>query len=252
VAAVLYGYFAVSGDQQESTVCSLCGFIAEADDWARFDLAWKVALADVRTGFQVSECFHGTGPFQCWDLPRRHALLANLAEALAGSSAVSMGALVVREHFLHLPPADHAILATQGIKTPLDLLFFDWMEQIIFRVHEQSEKISLLFCPESSATTERYHAIFSKHLGRYLLGRHLMGHLAFAEDCDSSQLQAAKLLSESVLLAEKQRLLVPEARAASPVIPPLLQLTRQLQKKSRFDAAELQKLVRSLRRSQVQ
>jgi hypothetical protein len=72
-------------------------------------------------------------------------------------------------------------LMAEGVENPLDLIFYDWTERIICRVHEQSEKISLLFGQESQSTTEQYRELFDKHLSRYLLGPHLTGALAFAK-----------------------------------------------------------------------
>jgi hypothetical protein len=158
---------------------------------------------------------------------------------------VSMGVSVVREHFLRLSSADRAILAAEGIENLRDLIFYDWTERIIRRAHEQSEKISVLFSQESQSRTEQYRELFSKHLGRYVLGPHLTGALTFARECQCSQLQAAKLLAEAILLVETQRWFPP--KTGSPVPPALLQITEHVYQQGRFDAAELEKLTAKLK-----
>jgi hypothetical protein len=245
VIAVLYGYFALSGDQEESAICCLGGLIAEADEWNEFDHAWKASLSGSATGFDATACLHGTGVFQSWDIRRRRAMVAALSEVLARSALVPVGTFVVREHFSRLSSADRAILAAEGIENPLDLLFYDWTERIICRVHEQSEKISLLLCHDSQA--EQYRKLFNKHLGRYLLGPHLTGDLAFAKLCDYSHLQAAKLLSEAALLIETQKHSLRQGDTSFPIPQVLQQITDQVLQQGRFDAAGLHRLTARLK-----
>lgn len=238
--AVLYGYFALSGGHEESAICCLAGFVAEADDWNEFDHAWSASLSDSATGFDATACFQGTGAFQSWDIRRRHAKVAALSEVLARSALVPVGTFVVRKHFSELSSADRAILSTEGIESPLDLIFYDWTERIIFRVHEQSEKISLVLCHDSQA--ERHRKLFNKHLGRYLLGPHLTGDLAFAKLYDYNHLQAAKLLSETALLIEARKRSLRSAETPFPIPQFLQQITNQVLQQGRFDAAELYRL----------
>jgi hypothetical protein len=245
VIAVLYGYFALSGDQEESAICCLGGLIAEADEWIEFDHAWKASLSGSATGFDATACLHGTGAFQSWDIRRRHAMMAGLSEVLARSVLVPLGTFVVREHFSHLSSADRAILSAEGIESPLDLLFYDWTERVICRVHEQSEKISLILCHDSQA--EQYSKLFNKHLSRYLLGPHLTGDLAFAKLCDYSHLQSAKLLSETALLIETRKRFLRRPETPFPVPQFLHQMADQILQQGRFDAAGLHRLTARLK-----
>ena len=240
VTAVLYGYFALSGDQEESAICCIAGFVAEADDWNEFDHAWKAALSGLAIGFDASACLHGTGVFQSWDIQRRHAMVVALSQVLARFALVPVGTLVVRKHFARLSSADRAILSAEGIESPLDLIFYDWTERIICRVHEQSEKISLLLCHDSQA--EQYCKLFNKHLRRYLLGPHLTGELAFAKCCDYNHLQAAKLLSETAILAEARKRFLRPAESQFPIPQSLRQIADHALQQGRFEAAELHKL----------
>ena len=244
VIAVLYGYFALTGDQEESEICCLAGLIAEADEWNEFDHAWKASLSGSTIGFDVTACLHGAGAFQSWDIRQRHAMMASLSEVLARFALVPVGTFVVREHFSRLSFADRAILSTEGIESLLDLLFYDWTERIICRVHEQSEKISLLLCHDSQA--EQYRKLFNKHLGRYLLGPHLTD-LAFARLCDYSHLQAAKLLSEAALLIETQKHSLRPAETPFPIPQFLQQITDLVLQQGRFDAAGLHRLTARLK-----
>jgi hypothetical protein len=244
VIAVLYGYFALSGDQEESAICCIAGFVAEADDWNEFDHAWKAALSGSVSGFDASACFHGTGAFKSWDIQRRHAMMAALSQVLARFALVPVGTLVVRKHFACLSSADRAILSAEGIESPLDLLFYDWTERIICRVHEQSEKISLLLCHDSQA--EQYRKLFNKHLRRYSLGPHLTGDMAFAKLCDYNHLQAAKLMSETAILLEAKRLLRPP-ETQFPIPQFLRETTDHALQRGRFDAAELHKFTERLK-----
>jgi hypothetical protein len=245
VAAVLYGYFALTGAHEESAISCLAGFIAEADDWNEFDHAWSALLADSSSGFDATACFHGTGAFQSWDIRRRHAMVAGLSEVLARSALVPVGTFVVREHFSRLSSADRAILSAEGIESPLDLIFYDWTERIICQVHDQSEKISLLFCHDSQA--EQYREFFNKHLGRYMLGPHLAGDLAFAQPRDYNHLQAAQLLSETALLIETQEHFPRQADTSFPIPQVLQQITDQVLQQGRFDAAALHRLTGRLK-----
>lgn len=242
---MLYGYFALSGDQESSEICCLDGFIAEADDWNQFNHAWNASLPAPATGFDATACLHGTGAFQSWDIRRRHAMVAGLSEVLARSALVSVGTFVVRKHFSSLSSADRKILSAEGIESLLDLIFYDWTERIIFRVHEQSEKISLVLCHNSQA--EQYRNLFNKHLGRYLLGPHLTGNLAFANLCDYNHLQAAKLLSETAQLIETRKRFPQSADTQFPIPQFLQQITDQVLQQGRFDAAELHKLTGRLK-----
>ena len=242
---MLYGYFALSGDQGESAICCLDGFIAEADDWNEFDHAWNSSLPDPVVGFDATTCFDGSGAFQSWDIRRRYAVVAGFSEVLARSALVPVGTFVVRKHFSSLSSADRAILSAEGIESPLDLIFYDWTERIIFRVHEQSEKISLVLCHDSQA--EQYRKLFNKHLSRYLLGPHLTGNLGFARLCDYNHLQAAKLLSETALLIETRKRFLRPAETPFPIPKFLQQIADQVLQQGRFDAAELHKLTERLK-----
>jgi hypothetical protein len=236
LAAVLYGHFAVSGGLDNSAGCCLCGFIAEADDCDRFDYAWRAVLADFSAGIEVAHSFSGTGAFQLWDIPRRRAFLESLSEVLTGCALVPLGAFVVREHFSQLSSADRAILAAEGIDSPLDLTFYDLTERII-----------LLFNQEPQSATERYRELINKYLSRYLLWPHLMGALAFANARDCSHLQAAKLLAETVLFCERQKC-VPERDGTFVPIPPGLQkMTERIQREGVFDAVKVKQLTAKLK-----
>jgi len=238
--AMLYGYFAVSGDQEQSASCCLCGYIAEADDWASFDQAWKKLLVDSGNGFEPAACLYGTDVLQSGDIVRRQALLADLSGVIACSALSPIGAFVVRDHFSGLSSDDRALLAAEDIQSPLDVIFYDSMEQIINHVHEESEKISLLLDQESQSAAERYNRLFNKHLNRYLLGPHLMGALTFGNSRSCSPLQAAKLLGEAVLLVEAQELF-PDQESAS-ISEALQQMAEPIRKQGRFHAEDLRKL----------
>jgi hypothetical protein len=247
---MLYGYFAVSGDQEQSASCCLCGYIAEADDWTSFDHAWKKLLVDSGEDSEPAACLHGADVFQRGDTVRCQALLADLSGVITCSALSPIGAFVVRDHFSGLSPDDRAVLMAEDIQSPLDVIFYDSMEQIINHVHAESEKISLLLDQESQFAAERYNRLFNKHLNRYLLGPHLMGALSFGNSRSCSPLQAAKLLSETVLLVEAQRLF-PDKEGVS--IPEALQqVAAPIRKESRFHAADLRKLAARLRLKPVQ
>lgn len=241
---MLYGYFALSGIQEDSPSCCLSGFISETDDLSEFDHAWKSLLADSSHGLNAADCLQDIGNFQFWDIARRDAMIAGLSEILSRFALVTVGTLVVREDFSHLSSAERLILSAEGIESPLDLIFYDWTERMINIVHEHSEKISLIFCRDSQA--EQYRALFDKHLSRYLLGTHLTTDLAFAEFCDHSHLQAAKLLGETALFIETSKRLQHEATAL-PISQGSQQVTDQMLQQGRFDAAELRRLAARLK-----
>jgi hypothetical protein len=135
VDAVLYGNFAMSGEQEGSPICCLCGFIAEFDDWNSFDHQWRALLAGCNCDFDAVACLHGTGNFQS-----RHALLAGLSELLVNPALVPMGAFVIREHLSGLSSTARAVLAAEGIALPLDVILHDLTGRIVRLAHEESEK----------------------------------------------------------------------------------------------------------------
>lgn len=96
---MLYGHFAVSGDQEDSQICCLCRFVAEADDLEKFDHAWKAVLLKYSTGFEGAACFCDVGIFQSWDISRRRSLLMKLSEVVTRCALVPLRAFAVREHF---------------------------------------------------------------------------------------------------------------------------------------------------------
>jgi hypothetical protein len=247
LAAVLYGYLTVSGDQEDSAICCLCGFIAEADAWDNVDRVWRALLSESGGSFDAIACLHGTGAYQSWDILRRHALLAELSATLTRSTLVPVGAFVVREHFSRLSSPDHAVLTTEGVDSPLDLIFYDLIERTICRAHEESEKISLALDREPQSAAGRYNELFNKHLGRYHLGPHLMGALAFADAHGCNYLQAAKLLGEAVLLTEKRKSCSPKADTSFDLPSNLQQLGEQIHRQGGFDAVELKRLLAKLK-----
>jgi hypothetical protein len=104
--------------------------------------------------------------------------------------------------------------------------------------------IPAVLAPKSA--TGRYHELFNKHLGRYLLGPHLMGVLGLADARGYSYLQAAKLLREAVLLVEMQRPFPEKVRAAFP-FPALQQVAEPIRAQGRVDAANLRQMATSLK-----
>jgi hypothetical protein len=245
---VLYGYLAVSGDQEDSAICCLCGFIAEADAWDRIDHAWQALLADSSTSFDAIACLHGTSVYQSCDVSRRHDLLAKLSSTLARSALVPVGSFVLREHFSRLSYADRAVLTAEGVDSPMDLIFSDLTERTIHRVLEESEKISFVLDREPQSAAGRYYdQLFNKHLGRYLLGPHLCGTLAFADAQGCNHLQAARLLGETVLLMEKRKSFSPKTSAPFELPPGLQQLGEQIYQQGRFDAVELDRLIAKMK-----
>jgi hypothetical protein len=244
---VLYGYLTVSGDQEDSGICCLCGFIAEADAWDSVDHIWRALLAGSNGSFDAIACLHGTSIYQSWDIPRRYALLAELSATLTRSTLVPVGAFAIREHFSRLSSPERAVLAAEGVDSPLDLIFYDLIERIICRVHEESEKISLALDREPQSAAGRYNELFNKHLGRYHLGQHLMGVLAFADARGCSHLQTARLLGEAVLLTEKRKSPPPMTDISFDRPPELQQLVEQIHQQGRFGAVELKRLVAKLK-----
>ena len=245
---MLYGYLAVSGDQQDSAICCLCGFIAEADAWDSIDYAWRALLADFSGGFDAIACLHNAGVYHSWDTLRRHTLLADLSATLVRSTLVPVGSFVIREHFSRLSPPDRAVLTAEGVDSPLDLIFCDLTERMICLVHEESEKISLVLDRKPQSTAGRYYSeLFNKHLGRYLLGAHLMGALAFADAQGCNHLQAAKLLAETVLLMENSKSSPAKTGISLDLPPDLEHLGEQIHQQGRFDSAELERLAAKLK-----
>jgi hypothetical protein len=84
--------------------------------------------------------------------------------------------------------------------------------------------------------------LFNKHLGRYLLGPHLTGDLAFAQPCEYNHLQAAQLLSEAALLIETEKHFLRQADTSFPIPHVLQQIIDQVLQQGRFNAAAMHRL----------
>lgn len=243
---MLYGNFAVCGDQEASPIFCLCGFTAEADDWNIFAHAWNALLANSSSNFDAVSGLLDRDTFNSSEISCRQKLLADLSEVLAHSALMPLGAFAVREDFARLSSTDRAILAAEGIESPLDVVFYGLVEQTIRRVHEESEKVSLLISRESQSDAEQFNKIFTKHLGRYLLGTHLMGALAFGDARNCSYLQAATLLGKTVVSVETQQL-SPEKAGLSFLVPSALKKTATaIHEQGRFDAETLHMLAEKL------
>jgi hypothetical protein len=245
---VLYGYFAVCGNHEKSAIFCLCGFIAEADDWNSFNHAWNALLTNSSSNFDAITCLLDKDVFSSSDIFHCQPLLAELSGVLAHSALTPLGAFVVREDFSRLSSTDRAVLAAEGIESPLDVIFYDLVEQTIRRAHEESEKISLLISRESHSAAEQYHKIFAKHLGHYLLGTHLMGAPTFSDAQSCSYLQAATLLGKAVVLIETQQL--SWKKEGFPLfIPPALQkMITAIAEQGRFHAEALHMLAERLKK----
>lgn len=247
LATVLYGYFAVIGDEEQSQICCLCGFIAEADDWGNFDHAYGAFLSEASGGFDAAACLCGTGIYETWSPSRRQALLARISSILARSDLAPIGAVIAREHFSGLSPIDRSVLAAEGIGNPLDLMFYDLTERMLSRIHEESEKISLIFDQRPNSAAHRYLETFNKHISRYLVGPHLMGTLALADATACSPLQAANLLAEALRLVQIPESLSEMACDPLPIPGPLQEIASQISREGRFDTAKLKTLAAKLR-----
>jgi hypothetical protein len=235
----------MNGDLGDSPICSLCGFVAEADAWDSVDHAWRTLLAESGS-FDAIACLHGTSIYQSWKILRRHALLSELSGTLARSDLVPVGAFVIQQEFWRLSPPDRAVLAAEDVTSPLDLVFSNLTERMICLAHEKSEKISLAVDREPHSAG-RYNAIFNKQLGRYLLGPHLLGALALVDTQGSMHLQVAKLLGEAVLFIEKRKTYSRQAGNFFDLPLNLQQLGERIHQQGRFDAVKLEKFVAKLK-----
>lgn len=243
---MLYGYLTVTGNQEGSEVCCLCGFVAEAEAWDSVERAWQALLAGIGGSFDAVACLHGTGPYQSWEVSHRRVILEALSNALTHSALLPVGSFVIQRDFWQLPSDARAALMAEDIDSPLDLVFSRLIERMICLVHEQSEKISLVVDREPESA-KQYNELFNKHLGHYLLGSHLMGVLAFADAQGSMHLQTAKILGEAVLFLEKRRS-VSQIEDASIYLPRSLeQLGRQISEQGRFNAARLNSFITRLK-----
>jgi hypothetical protein len=250
--AVLYGNFALCGNRQEPAICCLSGFIAEADDWDSFDCGWRALLAKISSDLDATACLHGTGIFQSWHVSRRQELLRDLSDVLVRSGLAPAGTFVYRDHFSELSLTQRTILLAEGITTPLDVILYDFTEQLIRKAHHESEKISLVLEQGPHPTTQNVSALFNKHLSRYLLGPHLVTAPDLSNVINSSCLRAARLLEEIIFLAEAHKSSSEIISTSASVVPPALQrMAESISERSRFDTAGLEKMAAKLKRTSL-
>jgi len=95
--------FDAGGHEADQSCISVAGFISSADDWIRFDEAWRKRLAaDGLTYFRMSEFAQFSGQFSdrdAWKEPRRRTLLGNLIEIIQAHAYHKFGVSVVNAEF---------------------------------------------------------------------------------------------------------------------------------------------------------
>src|SRR5438309_1885521 len=78
--------FDAAGHEVDHSCISVAGFISSAEDWIKFDEAWRKRLtADRLTYFRMSDFAQFSGEFadrDAWKESRRRALLGNLIEII--------------------------------------------------------------------------------------------------------------------------------------------------------------------------
>jgi hypothetical protein len=88
LVAVIRGYFDNSGDANDPqhNVLTLGGYLANEDQWARFEAAWKANLDELQFPYlHMKEFAHNLPPFQRFknDEPERRRFLSNCISIIA-------------------------------------------------------------------------------------------------------------------------------------------------------------------------
>jgi hypothetical protein len=143
---VLQAYSDDSGNNADSPVFVLAGFIARAEKWIEFEKRWAEALSGPPSiaYFKMKECAALRGQFGGWGNAARDERLASLVRIIKETALASIFALVRRADFTkHLGQ-----LRGAGFKTPYPLVYYSLMSVTLRCLRDNSlisEKIDFIF-----------------------------------------------------------------------------------------------------------
>lgn len=210
-------YFDESGHAASGGFVALAGFVARDETWARFDVAWNVALARHGAPFlHTTDLTNFVREFRGWTEERRRALIADLMNVIHDAGRIAaVGAVMAVDDFNSLTPEQQARL-----RDP----FFPLFQEVI-----DGASLEAYFEPSDTRVRMVYSqqdefAGSARQLFNVMRGRNVrIGELQFADMRTSPGLLAADLLSFEFARFYRNR----RTRPDLPMRWPLRQMLRQ-------------------------
>ena len=143
---VLEAYADDSGNDRNSQVFVLAGFVAKADPgWLRFEKEWRFALQKPPAVkyFKMRECHALRGQFDGWDPTERDQRLAELVGIIKRTATASIFALVPRADFFAAMPK----LDVRFTKSPYAVVYYAliWATLQSMKSSEITEPVDFIF-----------------------------------------------------------------------------------------------------------
>jgi hypothetical protein len=193
---VLEAFVDDSGNNADSPVFVLAGFVARAETWIAFEKEWKATLEKppAVAYFKMKECSALRGQFNGWREPDRDARLLELVSIIKKTAIASVFSLVKRDDFKEV----FGKLREPIGKAPYNLIYYSLMSATIrsMRANGIEEPVEFIF-DEQPHLSDSVQGVWSTVLAgmdpsyRALIG----GRPIHGDDKKYLPLQAADLLA---------------------------------------------------------
>jgi hypothetical protein len=195
---VLQAYADDSGNNRESPVFVLAGFIANAAlDWPQFEREWAAALAKAPalTYFKMNECHALQGQFLGWKRDERDKRLAELVSIIKAHVKAAIFAIVPRDEFVAAMPKSKL----RFFRTPYALAYYTLISTTLKSLQSLGikEAVDFIF-DEQLRLSDDVHAQWgeiTQAIARSKLAPHLGSDPMHRNDKTCLPLQAADLLA---------------------------------------------------------
>lgn len=194
---MLEGYADDSGNNRESHVFVLAGFVGNAPDWSEFEQEWAECLAKppALEYFKMRECQAFRGQFLGWQEKERNKRLADLVAIIQKHAKASIFALVPRDDFFVAVPKTKS----RYFKTPYALTYYAliWATLQSMQSCGLKDTVNFIF-DEQLRLSDDVQALwgqFAQNIARSELAPHLGSRPIHGSEKQYIPLQAADLLA---------------------------------------------------------
>ena len=227
---MLVSYNDDSGTHDGAKVLSLCGFLADADDWANLDKSWQAVIhkpdwPSMITKFHTVDCVNEREEFRGWSYAQRLAMFGDFVNVIVASPIRVIGTAIIVDDFDALSADDLDLLRSDKKGTPLDFIFHLLMQQIIRRSCDwyPHEEVRVVFENTNRDTESRFRDLYIDYRDGFYQGERLMNSPAFLEK-KHSPLQAADILAYSTYQLAMENYFPRDAVPYFNVIPPFMRM----------------------------
>jgi hypothetical protein len=231
---MLFSYNDDSGTHCGSKVLSLCGFLANGEDWEKLDDHWRAVLSKGEwpsriTAFHTVDCVAESEEFRGWSYPQRLAMFGDFVNVIVASPMRAIGAAVIPAHFNALATDDLDLLKAEKMGSPLEFVFHLLMQQIVHRSYEfwPTEEVGVVFENADRDVEEQFRDLYIDYRDGFYLGERLIKSPAFLEK-KHSPLQAADILAYSTYQLVMENHFPKDAVPYFDVIPPFERMLQGL------------------------